>query len=328
MSPSKTSPLLSVKNLFIDFQTERGPLKAIQDVSLDIWRGEIVGVVGESGSGKSVTSLAVMDILADNAQITKGEILFKDKDLLKMKAGERRKVFGGQISMIFQDPMTSLNPVFKIGDQIAEVLEIHTDLRGASQRDRVIELMNLVGIPDPAPRLSNYPHQLSGGLAQRVMIAMSMACSPKLLIADEPTTALDVTIQSQILSLLRRLQKENDMSVLLISHDMGVIAQNSSRLYVMYAGEVAESGLTKDVLQNPRHPYTSALIRCLPGNYHDEKEGFHIPSIPGIVPNLVNRPSGCQFNPRCDRVLDRCRIDPPVRESKATSTFLCWNPHP
>lgn len=322
------SYLLDVKNISIDFATDQGKLRAIKNVSLQILPGEIVGIVGESGSGKSVTSLAIMDLLATNAEIVSGEIFYKDKNLLAMKTSQRRKMFSGQMAMIFQDPMTSLNPVFRVGDQIVEALQIHTDLKGQSLRDRVIELMNEVGIPDPASRWNNYPHQLSGGLAQRVMIALAMACSPELLIADEPTTALDVTIQSQILSLLRRLQKQNNMSVLLISHDMGVIAQNTSRVCVMYAGEVAETGMTAEVLKNPKHPYTAALIQCLPGNYKDENENFRIPSIPGVVPSLRDRPLGCQFHPRCHRSLDRCRKESPSlsQENPKSSQFSCWNP--
>ncbi|MES3039153.1 MAG: ABC transporter ATP-binding protein [Bdellovibrionota bacterium] len=313
--------ILEIKNLSVEFSTTKGPLYALSRVNLEVGPGESVGLVGESGSGKSVTSLAVMQILANNSRITEGEIFFEGRDILKMRARELRALRGAQVSMIFQDPLASLNPSFTVENQLSEVLRIHTDLSGQSLRDKVLENLNMVGIPDPQSRLNIYPHQLSGGLAQRVMIAMAMACSPKLLIADEPTTALDVTIQAQILSLLRKLQREKGLSLLLISHDIGVISQNTKRMYVMYAGEIVETGLTSEVITRPHHPYTEALLECLPSKHVSIDPDFKIPSIPGMVPSLFAKAQCCRFSDRCFKVQEKCRQEIPAFENKVRCFF-------
>ncbi|MFN7262663.1 MAG: ABC transporter ATP-binding protein [Pseudobdellovibrionaceae bacterium] len=298
--------LLEVKNLSIDFKTSRGQIQALRDVSFQLNQGESLGFVGESGSGKSVTSLAIFDLLASNAVLRSGEILFQGKDILKKSEAEKQKIRGNDIAMIFQDPMTSLNPSFTVEYQIGEVLTEHLGLEKHQVRERTLELLSLVGIPDPQARLKTYPHELSGGMSQRVMIAMAIACNPKILIADEPTTALDVTIQKQILSLLGKLRKELKMSLILVSHDLGVIAQNTDRIMVMYAGEVVETGDSKKVIQNPIHPYTEGLLKCLPALHVHEPAGFRLPTIAGIVPNLAERPRGCQLAPRCQYRQAKC----------------------
>lgn len=298
--------LLQVKNLNIDFTTSQGTIQALRDVNFELKAGEALGIVGESGSGKSVTSLALFDLLASNAIVRSGEIFFNGRDIRKMSEAEKLKLRGGDISMIFQDPMSSLNPCFTVEYQITEVLKTHQGLTGASARDKVLELLRQVGIPDPQSRLGVYPHELSGGMSQRVMIAMAIACSPKVLIADEPTTALDVTIQKQILSLLQTLRKEKGMSLILVSHDLGVIAQNTDRILVMYAGEIVEEGISMDVMKSPTHPYTEGLLKCLPALHAHESKDFRLPTIPGIVPHLGHRPSGCQLNPRCPYKRKNC----------------------
>lgn len=300
--------LLEVKDLNIQFTTSKGVIHVLRDVSFKLDQGQALGIVGESGSGKSVTSLAVFDLLANNAIISGGEILFEGRNILKMSEKEKLNIRGKQISMIFQDPMSSLNPCFTVEYQIAEVLKYHQGLVGAGLRDKVIESLASVGIPDPQARLNSYPHELSGGMSQRVMIAMAIACAPKILIADEPTTALDVTIQKQILLVLQKLRKEKSMSLILVSHDLGVISQNTDRVLVMYAGEVVEEGSAAGVMQNPLHPYTQGLLKSLPGLYKIEGKNFRIPTIPGIVPNLGERPRGCQLSPRCHLKDETCEI--------------------
>jgi dipeptide transport system ATP-binding protein len=299
--------MMKINNLSVEFETQRGQVPALRDVSLSVAPGEAVGIVGESGSGKSVTSLAIMGLLPANAKVTSGSILFPNE----------RKV-----AMIFQDPMTSLNPAFNVEFQIGEALRIHQKIPRRLWREKVLYYLNLVGIPDAESRLSAYPHQLSGGMAQRVIIALAMACEPKLLIADEPTTALDVTIQAQVLSLLRDLQKSRSLSMLLISHDMGVIAQNTSRVNVMYAGEIVEEGLTADVIKNPLHPYTQALLSCLPSRQLVESDHSRLPSIPGVVPDLLHRPPGCQFQPRCPKAIEEC-VRPQVLRSVQNRLVRC-----
>lgn len=298
-SKSSANSLLKVKNLSIDFSTSQGLVQALRKVEFEIFQGEALGIVGESGSGKSVTSLALFDLLASNAIVRSGEIFFQGKDIFKMSDLEKQKLRGSEISMIFQDPMSSLNPCFTVEAQISEVLKVHKGLSASQARGQVIEVLQKVGIPDPQSRLSAYPHELSGGMSQRVMIAMAIACSPKILIADEPTTALDVTIQKQILSLLQKLRKEERMSLILVSHDLGVIAQNTDRLLVMYAGEIVEEGSSQEVIHYPQHPYTEGLLKCLPSQHAKEGAGFRLPVIQGIVPNLADRPQGCQLHPRC-----------------------------
>ncbi len=298
--------LLEVKNLNIHFSTASGVIHALRDINFKVEQGEALGIVGESGSGKSVTSLAIFDLLASNAIVPSGEILFSGRDIRKMPENEKLKIRGAEISMIFQDPMSSLNPCFNVEHQIGEVLRIHQNIPKESLRSKVIELLQQVGIPDPQSRLKAYPHELSGGMSQRVMIAMAIACSPKILIADEPTTALDVTIQKQILSLLQKLRKEKKMSLILVSHDLGVIAQNTDRLLVMYAGEIVEEGRSMDVIQRPQHPYTEGLLKCLPGLHTHEAKDFRLPTITGMVPHLGQRPQGCQLSPRCAYKDERC----------------------
>ena len=300
--------LLSINNLEIQFSSTRGPVYAIRDLSLNIQAGEFVGIVGESGSGKSVTSLAVMDLLPENAKIVSGKIDVADRK---------------RTAMVFQDPMTSLNPSFTVEWQIFEALKIHQNTPKSLLREKAIHYLGQVGIPDPETRLNAYPHQLSGGLAQRVMIAMAMACDPVLLIADEPTTALDVTIQAQILSLLRKLQRENNLSVLLISHDMAVIAQNTQRMYVMYAGQVMEEGVTAEVISNPQHPYTKALLSCIPQMNRRSGESQEIPSIPGMVPSLLNRPVECVFRGRCQVQNEKCNHEIELKQNSLGRKLRC-----
>jgi oligopeptide/dipeptide ABC transporter ATP-binding protein len=318
--------LLEVKNLQVDFETQRGLVTVLRDLNFEIEAGEAVGLVGESGSGKSVTSLAVLQLLSSNAKVSSGEVIFSGRDLLKLSENERAKVRGRQISMIFQDPMTSLNPCYTVGAQIEEVLKIHEGMSDTQAEARSLELLQMVGIPDPRPRLKNFPHELSGGMSQRVMIAMAMACRPQLLIADEPTTALDVTIQAQILGLLRQLRKDQEMSLVLVSHDLGVIAENTDRVLIMYAGEIVESGLTKDLIAQPKHPYTAGLLNCLPGHYLETDSNFRLPTIPGSVLNLQHRVRGCQFQDRCPRVQNVCRAQPIALESGRSRSWRCVNP--
>jgi oligopeptide/dipeptide ABC transporter ATP-binding protein len=289
-------PLLEVKGLRTSFQTRDGVVRAVDGIDFDVRRGEIMGLVGESGCGKSVTSLSIMRLIARPGRIEGGEILFDGRDLLKLRDDEMRRLRGDRISMIFQQPTSSLNPVWDVGRQIAEVLELHRQMKGKAARARALELLRIVGIPDPARRLAAYPHEMSGGMAQRVMIAMALACEPELLIADEPTTALDVTIQAQILDLIRKLREETGTAVILITHDLGVVAEMCDRVAVMYAGEIVEQTDVTALFRDPLHPYTRGLIGSIPvvGDERDE-----LAVIPGNVPNLIDLPKGCRFAPRC-----------------------------
>ncbi|MCB0368613.1 MAG: ABC transporter ATP-binding protein [Bdellovibrionales bacterium] len=299
--------ILEVKNLSLSFKSQDLDISVLQNVSFDIGESQSVGLVGESGSGKSVTSLAIMGLLAENAKLLGGEIFFKKQnDLLKMPAKMLNELRGSQISMIFQDPLNSLDPCFTIENHFQEIFQTHTDLSKKTIYDKIIENLNLVGVPDPKTKIKSYAHELSGGLAQRVMIALAIALRPQLLIADEPTTALDVTIQAQILTLLRELKNNLKMSVLLISHDMGVISQNSDLINVMYAGQIVEQGLAVDVISKPQHPYTKALLNCLPESFDPVKDKV-LPSIPGSLPNLKKRPQGCQFKERCSFAKTECQ---------------------
>jgi oligopeptide/dipeptide ABC transporter ATP-binding protein len=292
----KTQPLLEIKNLKTYFYTEDGTVRAVDGVDIEVYPGEVLGIVGESGCGKSVTSLSVMRLIGQPGKIIEGEILFEGKDMLKFSEAEMTAVRGNRISMIFQQPQTSLNPVFRVGDQIGEVLNIHQDFGKEAAHKRTIELLKQVGIPDPERRMEAFPHELSGGMAQRVMIAMALACVPDLLIADEPTTALDVTIQAQILDLMRNLRSQLGSAVILITHDLGVIAEMADRVAVMYAGEIVEQTSIRTLFKEPLHPYTQGLIGSTPvlGRVRDKLD-----VIPGTVPNLVNLPEGCRFAPRC-----------------------------
>ena len=324
--PEIKKPLLEVKNLKTYFYTEDGTVRAVDGVNFDVYPGEVVGLVGESGCGKSVTSLSIMRLISKPGKVEEGEILLDGADLLKLSEKEMTKVRGNRISMIFQQPQTALNPVFKVGDQIAEVLSIHQNFGKEAGYKRAIEMLTLVGIPDAERRVEAYPHELSGGMAQRVMIAMALACLPELLIADEPTTALDVTIQAQILDLIRELRKNMGTSVILITHDLGVVAEMCERVAVMYAGEIVEQAEVQDLFDKPLHPYTLGLIGSIP-ILGEIKERLEV--IPGSVPNLVNLPPGCRFAPRCQaRIkhgLDICtETKPDLIEARDNHFVRCW----
>jgi oligopeptide transport system ATP-binding protein len=307
-------PLLEVQNLETQFKTQDGVVKAVNNVSFHVDRGETLGIVGESGSGKSVTSLSIMRLIpTPPGKIAGGKLLFDGENLLDMSDEEMRAIRGNRISMIFQDPMTSLNPVLTIGRQITESLELHMKMNNRESRNRAIELLSMVGIPSPAKRLDDYPHQFSGGMRQRVMIAMGLSCNPELLIADEPTTALDVTIQAQILELIKRLQRELGTAVIIITHDLGVVAGMTDRVVVMYAGRIVEEGPTDEIFANPRMPYTIGLLRSIPRL--DESEDRRLTPIRGLPPDLIGLPQICAFSPRCDYyVAGKCDAQvPPLR---------------
>ncbi len=310
--------LLEIENLTVEFKTSGGAFRAVDHVSMAVDAGEILAVVGESGSGKSVSMLAVMGLLPWTATVTADRIDFDGRDLLNVKPEDRRKITGKDMAMIFQEPMTSLNPCFTVGFQLMEAMQTHLNLDKAQRRKRAIELLEEVGIPAPETRLSSYPHQLSGGMSQRVMIAMALSCKPKLLIADEPTTALDVTIQAQILDLLTSLQKEKGMGLVLITHSMGVVAETAERVSVQYAGQKVEEQPVAGLFAAPRHPYTAALLAALP----ERSTGRRLPSIQGVVPGQFDRPKGCLFSPRCGFATDLCRTTPPTMNNGA----LCHYP--
>ncbi|MCI6604039.1 MAG: ABC transporter ATP-binding protein [Clostridiales bacterium] len=316
--------LLEVKNLQTEFPYDKKKtVAAIHNISFSMDEGEILGLVGESGCGKSVTALSIMGLVSHaNGIVSQGEILFKGRDLLKMKREERRQIRGGDISMIFQEPMSSLNPAMKIEKQIMESIGLHSDMDKEQARKHTRKLLVDVGIPDPDRVMKNYPHQLSGGMSQRVMIALAMSCQPELLIADEPTTALDVTIQAQILELLREIQKKNNTSILLITHDLGVVAEMCSRVIVMYAGEIVESASCLKLFKEPLHPYTQGLIDSVP-KLGSGRES--LPWIPGSVPDLLSMPKACRFAPRCPYANDRCREDKPgLCEVTDQHYARCW----
>ncbi len=326
MTKADKKPLLEVKNLRTVFYTEDGVVRAVDGVSFDVYPGEVLGLVGESGCGKSVTSLSIMRLIAPPGKVLEGEILLDGKNLLELPESEMIKVRGNRISMIFQQPQTALNPVFKVNDQIAEVLNIHQNFGREAGRERAVELLKMVGIPDAERRSESYPHELSGGMAQRVMIAMALACVPEVLIADEPTTALDVTIQAQILDLMRDLREKMGTSVILITHDLGVIAEMAERVAVMYAGEIVEQTDVEALFDQPLHPYTQGLIDSIPvlGQIKDR-----LAVIPGSVPNLVNLPPGCRFAPRCAARekygLKICAATKPnLIEAKPGHLVRCW----
>jgi oligopeptide/dipeptide ABC transporter ATP-binding protein len=319
-------PLLEVRNLKTFFYTEDGTVRAVDGVNFEVYPGEVLGLVGESGCGKSVTSLSIMRLVAPPGKVLEGEILLDGEDLLRKSEAEMMKVRGNRISMIFQQPQTALNPVFKVNDQIAEVLDIHQDFGREAGKARAVELLKMVGIPDAERRSESYPHELSGGMAQRVMIAMALACVPELLIADEPTTALDVTIQAQILDLMRDLRERMGTSVILITHDLGVIAEMAERVAVMYAGEIVEQTEVNSLFDQPLHPYTQGLIGSIPV-LGEIKERLDV--IPGSVPNLVNLPPGCRFAPRCAARekfgLQICSdVKPDLEEARPGHLVRCW----
>ena len=308
-----SSHLLEVQNLKTYFYTFEGIARAVEDVSLHMDKGETVGLVGESGCGKSVTALSIMRLIKDPpGKIVEGSILFEGADLLKLSETKMQSIRGARISMIFQEPMTSLNPVYTIGYQIAEMFAIHHRLNKKDSRDRAVDTLRQVQMPSPVKRAGEFPHQLSGGMRQRAMIAMAMACNPKILIADEPTTALDVTIQAQILDLMLKLKEEFGAAVLIITHDLGVVAQIAQRIVVMYAGRVVEEGTTRDIFENPKHPYTRGLLRSVPRLGERSRKGrSRLLEISGMVPSLYDLPQGCSFHPRCRHVMDICREQPP-----------------
>jgi oligopeptide/dipeptide ABC transporter ATP-binding protein len=299
--------LLEVKNLRTHFPSRAGLVRAVDDVSFYLDRGELLGLVGESGCGKSMTALSIMRLIAPPGKIVDGEILFDGKDLLKLSDAEMREMRGDDIAMIFQDPMTSLNPVFTVGEQIGEALRLHRKMSHKEARLATIEAMREVAIPDPARRVNDYPHQLSGGMRQRVMIAMALACNPKLLIADEPTTALDVTIQAQILELLNELRKQRDLAVLLITHDLGVVAEVADRVAVMYTGRIVEESPVDELFARPKHPHTEGLRPSVPKlTTEDVSKKERLETIEGVVPNPTELPPGCHFAPRCPHRMPRC----------------------
>jgi peptide/nickel transport system ATP-binding protein len=314
--------LLDISNLRVSFATAQGEAVAVDGVTLNIDAGETVGLVGESGCGKTVTALSILRLLPPSAAIIGGQILFEGRDLLTLPENGIRAVRGKDIAMIFQEPMSSLNPVFTVGDQIAESIRAHEDAGRAKARRRTIELLKLVEIADAARRVDEYPHQLSGGMRQRVMIAMALACEPKLLIADEPTTALDVTIQAQILELLGGLQRRLGMALLLVTHDLGVVAQQAVRAAVMYAGRIIEHAPVRAIFARPLHPYTRGLLRSIPGT--GLSRAHRLETIPGRVPDPLQLPSGCRFRDRCDRAIDDCAdIDPQLEEVEAGHQAAC-----
>ncbi len=305
-------PLLNIENLSVIFGKGSRAFKAVDNISLRVTQGDVLAVVGESGSGKSVTMMALMGLLPDSAHIQADSLTFDGQDLQKMSARAKRHIIGKDISMIFQDAMTSLNPSFTVQMQISEVLKTHLGLKGAAAKQRVLDLLDLVEIPDAKNRLNVFPHQLSGGMSQRVMIAMALACEPKLLIADEPTTALDVTVQAQIMALLHRLQQEREMAMILITHDLGLVAENARDVAVMYAGQVVETSRVPDIFRQPAHPYTEALLAAIPELSVGQKR---LHSLPGVVPSQYDRPPGCLLSPRCPYVQAACHTPPPLQAS-------------
>jgi peptide/nickel transport system ATP-binding protein len=321
-------PVLEVLDLVTEFRTDQGVARAVDGVSFSIPARSTLGVVGESGSGKSVTALSIMRLIAAPGTIARGSVRYAGKDLLKLPAEEMRKIRGNRIAMIFQEPMTSLNPVFTVGDQVAEAVQLHQRKTKAEARIVAIEMFRLVGIPSPEERIDNYPHQLSGGMRQRVMIAMALACKPDLLIADEPTTALDVTIQAQILDLLRSLQRELGMSILLITHDLGVVAETCDEVVVMYAGRVVERSTTEILFAAPRHHYTAGLLRSVPSYGAGSEVARHdrLVEIKGMVPSLFALPKGCKFADRCPAVEDLCRQEEPPLVQLGASYVRCHFP--
>ncbi|MFI5389799.1 MAG: ABC transporter ATP-binding protein [Bacteriovoracales bacterium] len=324
--------ILQVKNLQVQFNTDRGPVVAVKGVDFDVYKGKTIGIVGESGSGKSVSALSIMRLIPDPpGKIIAGEIEYRGKNLLKISLGEMRKIRGNKIAMIFQEPMTSLNPVFTVGNQVREVLDLHQpNLSKKEKEEKTIDMLRLVGIPSPERRVNEYPHQLSGGMRQRVMIAMALACEPDILIADEPTTALDVTIQAQILELMKKLQNELGMGIIFITHDLGVVAEMCHEVSVMYCGRVVEQADVNTIFSRPLHPYTKGLIESIPS--FDSTTGRtkeRLKTIEGMVPSMFALPPGCSFQDRCAYATDHCRgprKNPPLEELEPGHFVACFNP--
>ena len=313
--------LLEVRNLRIEFPTRRGTLVAVDDISFSIDPGEVLGVVGESGAGKSLTGAAIIGLLEPPGRIAAGEIRFQGQRIDNLPVEQLRRIRGAKIGAIFQDPLTSLNPLYTIGRQLTETIQTHLPLSAKQARDRAIELLVEVGIPGADRRIDHYPHQFSGGMRQRVVIALALCCDPKLVVADEPTTALDVSIQAQIIALIKKLCRDHGAAVMLVTHDMGVIAETADRVAVMYAGRLAEIGPVRDVIQRPTHPYTVGLMGSIP-TMGQQKE--RLTQIDGAMPRLTAIPQGCAFNPRCDHVFDRCRVDRPDLVPVGASQAACW----
>ena len=315
--------LLDVKELSVHFGDKNTPFKAVDRISYQVAQGEVLGIVGESGSGKSVSSLAIMGLIDHPGRVSAESLQFENTDLLTLESKAKRQLIGADVAMIFQDPMTSLNPAYTVGFQIMEALKTHEGGTKKARKDRTLELLRLVGIPDPESRIDVYPHQLSGGMSQRVMIAMAIACRPKLLIADEPTTALDVTIQAQIMELLLKLQKKECMSLILITHDLALVAEAADRIIVMYAGQIVEEGIAKDIFSEPKHPYTQALLRSLP-EFAEGKS--RLASLQGVVPGKYDRPTGCLLNPRCPYATEYCRQVEPQLHHIGSRKVKCHTP--
>ncbi|MCK8924251.1 dipeptide ABC transporter ATP-binding protein [Haemophilus influenzae] len=315
--------LLDVKELSVHFGDKKTPFKAVDRISYQVAQGEVLGIVGESGSGKSVSSLAIMGLIDHPGRVSAESLQFENTDLLTLESKAKRQLIGADVAMIFQDPMTSLNPAYTVGFQIMEALKTHEGGTKKARKDRTLELLKLVGIPDPESRIDVYPHQLSGGMSQRVMIAMAIACRPKLLIADEPTTALDVTIQAQIMELLLELQKKECMSLILITHDLALVAEAAERIIVMYAGQIVEEGAAKDIFREPKHPYTQALLRSLP-EFAEGKS--RLESLQGVVPGKYDRPTGCLLNPRCPYATEYCRQVEPQLHHIGSRKVKCHTP--
>ena len=314
--------LLNVKNLKTHYFTEEGVVPAVDGVDFYIKKGETLAIVGESGSGKSQTSLSIMRLIASPGKIVEGELTYDGENLLEKTDNEMRKIRGNKISMIFQEPMTSLNPVYRVGDQISESLILHQGMNKKEAHDQAIKLLKLVGIPEAERRVNAFPHELSGGMRQRVMIAIALACNPQLLIADEPTTALDVTIQNQILELMKDLKSKIDTSIMLITHDLGVVAEMADRVVVMYSGQIVEQGDVYTIFDNPKHPYTEGLLKSMPS---PEKKTGKLYAIDGVVPNPLNLPPGCRFAPRCQYATDLCRTEKPdMVEVSEEEKVRCW----
>ncbi len=315
--------LLKVNNLKTNFYTDDGVVRAVNDVSFSVKPGQILGIVGESGCGKSVTSISIMRLIQDPGKIDGGEVLFKEENLLNFSEGQMKKIRGNDISMIFQEPMSALNPVFTVSDQLGEAIKLHQGLNTKEAEEKALEMLKRVGIPRPEAILNEYPHSLSGGMCQRVMIAMALSCNPDLLIADEPTTALDVTIQAQILNLIKELKDDYNSSIMLITHDLGVIAEMSDHVIVMYTGRIVENTDVVTLFKNPRHPYTIGLINSRPDIKEELKE---LKAIPGSVPNLLEMPVGCSFHPRCEYKSEKCEQEPPpMVELNENHKVRCWH---
>jgi len=316
--------LLEVKGLKVRFATEDGIVGAVDGVDFTLDRGQVLGIVGESGSGKSVTSMTILGLTRGTNARFEGEVIYKGQDLLKQSEGRLRDVRGAEIAMIFQDPMTSLNPVYKVGAQICEAIQAHEQTTKRTARNRAIELLRQVGIPNPEQRVDDYPHQFSGGMRQRAMIAMALSCNPDVLIADEPTTALDVTIQAQILELIDKLKDDFDSAVILITHDLGVVAEVADEIVVMYAGRVVERGSKRDIFYDPQHPYTWGLLGSIPRLDRPKPKKLH--SIKGMPPSLINLPQGCKFRPRCPHAFDKCEQEPELANRVEERQHLdrCW----